>query len=98
MKKTYNSVEFTTLVPLRSSLGTLSLASAELTKVLGRLGNDVCVQKHLDPAKGLTCGAWSGNVLERPREESSFIARDIEERLITPCLQISKRQILLQMK
>lgn len=48
-------MELAPLIPLRSSLGVLGLAGAELTEVLGRLGSDVCIQEHLDAAKGFTC-------------------------------------------
>jgi len=50
----YDSVEFAPLVPLRSSLGVLGLACAELTEVFGRLGRYVGEEFHFDPPEGLS--------------------------------------------
>ena len=46
---TYDAMEFAALVALRLAPMVLCLAGAELTEVLGRLGDDVLEQFHLDP-------------------------------------------------
>jgi len=45
-------VELAALVALRSSLGVLGLARAELSEVLGCLGGYVCEELHFDAAEG----------------------------------------------
>lgn len=53
-KKTYNPMELAPLIPLRPTEVVLALARAELTKVLGRLGDYVREQLEGDAAEGLT--------------------------------------------
>jgi hypothetical protein len=48
-------VNLASLVALRSALGIFGFAGAELTKVLGSLGSDVCKELHFDATKGF---AW----------------------------------------
>ena len=59
-------MELAAFVALRSALGIFSLAGAELTKILGGLGSDVCEELHFDAAKGLPC--W----------ESKYAMEDVE--------------------
>ena len=50
----YHAVELAALVALRSPLGILGFAGAELAEVLGRLGHDIGIQEDLDAAEWLT--------------------------------------------
>jgi len=51
---THYAVELAALVALRSSLGVLGLACAELSEVLGCLGGYVCEELHFDAAEGFS--------------------------------------------
>lgn len=48
-------MELAALVALRQPPAPLCLAGAKLTEVLGRLGDNVLEQLHLDPAQLLPC-------------------------------------------
>lgn len=61
-KITYDSMEFTPFIPLRSTLSVFGLARAELTEVFGRFGGRICEEFHFDAAKGFACGGGEGGI------------------------------------